>query len=267
MDRAWLAASMFMLPAVLTTTVADGPSRAVQPDANPSAPQLRKGSRVLVTGGAGSSNLALIHAPSAEENVHTLAQARLPPSQVSNSTSSTLGNWSIFVWDHTNLDLGNASAPYRALFNNDSLPPSMLQEDHDFAEFEIARDAKRVLEIKMPGNLAASADEADVVFVALWPYGLCMVNASGETRGMEDWQVEKGILAAGTCPELRNAYTQIVQSDRFKVTDGRDFAFSMPHKSWNPRLSRFPAPLHSSRVRATPNVAQLPTKSQKCSRA
>ena len=94
------------------------------------------------------------------------------------------------------MDLGNATEPYRALFANGSVPPSMLGEDHDFAEFEIARDARRVLETQMPGNVAASADEADVVLVALWPYGLCMLNVSGQTVGMEDWQTEKGILAS-----------------------------------------------------------------------
>ena len=100
-----------------------------------------------------------------------------------------------------------------------------MVEDHDFAEFEIARDAKRVLETQMPGSLAASADEADVVLVALWPYGLCMLNVSGQTVGMEDWQTEKGILAAGTCPEIQAAYSTIVTSDRFVRRDGRDFAF------------------------------------------
>ena len=134
-------------------------------------------------------------------------------------------NYSIFVWDHTNMDLGNATEPYRALFADDSVPLSMLVKDHDFAEFEIARDAKRVLETQMPGSLAASADEADVVLVALWPYGLCMLNVSGQTVGMEDWQTEKGILAAGTCPEVQAAYSTIVTSDRFVRRDGRDFAF------------------------------------------
>ena len=134
-------------------------------------------------------------------------------------------NYSIFVWDHTNMDLGNATEPYRALFADDSVPLHMMVEDHDFAEFEIARDAKRVLETRMPGSLAASADEADVVLVALWPYGLCMLNVSGQTVGMEDWQMEKGILAAGTCPEIQAAYSTIVTSDRFVRRDGRDFAF------------------------------------------
>ena len=134
-------------------------------------------------------------------------------------------NHNIFVWDHTNMDLGNATEPYRALFANGSVPLSMLGEDHDFAEFEIARDARRVLETQMPGNVAASADEADVVLVALWPYGLCMLNVSGQTVGMEDWQTEKGILASGTCPELQAAYSKVVSSERFVRNDGRDFAF------------------------------------------
>ena len=134
-------------------------------------------------------------------------------------------NHKIFVWDHTNMDLGNATEPYRALFANGSVPLSMLGEDHDFAEFEIARDARRVLETQMPGNVAASADEADVVLVALWPYGLCMLNVSGQTVGMEDWQTEKGILASGTCPELQAAYSKVVSSERFVRNDGRDFAF------------------------------------------
>ena len=123
------------------------------------------------------------------------------------------------------MDLGNATEPYRALFANGSVPLSMLGEDHDFAEFEIARDARRVLETQMPGNVAASADEADVVLVALWPYGLCMLNVSGQTVGMEDWQTEKGILASGTCPELQAAYSKVVSSERFVRNDGRDFAF------------------------------------------
>ena len=123
------------------------------------------------------------------------------------------------------MDLGNATEPYCALFANGSVPLSMLGEDHDFAEFEIARDARRVLETQMPGNVAASADEADVVLVALWPYGLCMLNVSGQTVGMEDWQTEKGILASGTCPELQAAYSKVVSSERFVRNDGRDFAF------------------------------------------
>ena len=134
-------------------------------------------------------------------------------------------NRTIFVWDHTNMDLGNATEAYRALFADDQVPLDMLVEDHDFAEFEMARDAKRVLETKMPESLAASADEADVVLVALWPYGLCMLNVSGHSVGMADWQTQKGILAAGSCPEIQAAYTKIVKSDRFAVADGRDFAF------------------------------------------
>ena len=148
-------------------------------------------------------------------------------------------NWTIFVWDHTNMDLGDATEPYRALFSDDRVPLSMMVEDHDFAEFEIARDAKRVLESRMPGSLAASADEADVVLVALWPYGLCMLNVSHQSVGMQDWQTEKGILAAGTCPEIQAAYSTIVRSDRFKQRDGRDFAFIADKvtkmlERWNP---------------------------------
>lgn len=128
--------------------------------------------------------------------------------------------------------LGNATIPYRSLFKNDSVP-SILVQDHDFAEFEIARDARKFAQFYMPENLVTSERHADVVFVALWSYGLCMLNVSGHSRINKGWETQKGILAGGSCPEMQDAYTKIVESDRYQKNDGRDFVFIADKVSQN----------------------------------
>ena len=170
---------------------------------------------------------------------------------------------SLYIYDHTNMPfLDNETlGAYRQLFNG-SWPRVLRSQDHDYAEYEIARDARIVLEHEFPGRLAASADEASVVLVALWPFGLCMLNVSGLST-VHPWEVGKGVLQQGGCPELDAAYAALASSERYRRHAGRDHAILVE----NPRREAYGAVreaeraiLHSSMLIGTEDRRARATK-------
>lgn len=123
----------------------------------------------------------------------------------------------IFVYDHANLaELGILEAivwsRYAALFDA-KIPPPILHVDHDFAEYEVARNIRHA--IQSAGVQAETVEAADVIFVALWEFGLCML--LHEDR-IHEWERQKGILFSGfeeKCPEIKLIY------DRLPERNGR----------------------------------------------
>lgn len=121
----------------------------------------------------------------------------------------------IFVYDHSNLpELGVLEASvwsrYAALLEA-KMPPAILHLDHDFAEYEVARTVRRATQ--SVGVNAETAEAADVVFVALWEFGLCML--LHEDR-IYEWERQKGILASGLdekCPEIKLLYDRLAESN------------------------------------------------------
>lgn len=125
----------------------------------------------------------------------------------------------IFVYDHENLrllldEVVNASvwAQYSNLFKS---LPRFLEADHDHAEYEVARGSRAAVEAA--GLAARSEAGAEVVFVALWEFGLCTI-LHGDR--LFEWEKQKGVLASHVlekCPELAGVYAALAD----RAIDGR----------------------------------------------
>lgn len=140
-----------------------------------------------------------------------------------------VGCTTVYVYDHVQFPseltgLTEAEVDeYRSLFQ---AQPPMLNVDHDFAEFELARSVRSAL----PHDLqsVASPEDAELVIVALWEFGLCMLH---HADNVTKWERGKGVLARSTCPSLVRFYRNLIVTPRFQRHQGRDFAFLLD-KVW-----------------------------------
>ena len=122
---------------------------------------------------------------------------------------------SVYVYDAENVEsLGigpNEAAAYRSFFAGS---PFSDDADFDYPDYWIAKNLRGALAEHRDFEVVSNPNDALIVVVALWGYGLCA--ASNDSK-LDLWEVKKQVVAFDQqCPLRERVYASLAKTERFR---------------------------------------------------